>query len=108
MDKIDKRPPAKVAFMATPGAGKAVSEAWTALVGWVRSNGWDDVFWRTLLGLIVYTFTQNDMQEINDKFYLRTSTIMMDAWECVSEFMARIKGGRTALKPICSRGECGG
>ena len=48
MDKADKRPPAKVAYLATPGAGKAVSEAWRALVEWIRSNGWEDVFWRTL------------------------------------------------------------
>ena len=86
MDKDTNRPPSKVAYLATPGAGKKVAEAWRALTEWIKTNGWEDVFWRTLLGLVVYTFTPNDMQEMNDKYYLRTATIMMDAWEGVSEF----------------------
>ena len=49
-------------------------------------NNWDDFFWRTLLGLVVYTFTQKDMQEMDDKYYIRATMIMLDVWEGVAEF----------------------
>ena len=58
---------------------------------WVRINNWDNVFWRTLLGLIIYIFDEKGMQEGNEAYYLRASTIMMDAWEGVSDFTRRMK-----------------
>ena len=90
MDRDNNKPPSTVAYLATPGAGKKVVQAWRDLTQWVKTNGWEDVFWRTLLGLVIYTCTTNDMQEMNDKYYLRASMIMMDAWEGVSDF-TRVK-----------------
>ena len=37
----------------------------------VKSINWEDVFWRTFVGPIVYTFTQDDMQ-VNDLYYLKS------------------------------------